>query len=680
MSVLSPKRVLLAVAATAVLATNAFATNPSPRSYPRMAFDAAAGEMILFGGTSPYDGGTKMSYDSNETWSWNGTRWVQRVPAHTPPARAAQAMTYDSTRGRIVMFGGRQMKGIAVAASDIEPITTVRDTWVYDNNDWTEVQTGSAPSARLLASMAYDSLRDRVVLYGGTSVNADGITSTPLYDTWEFDGTDWRQIDNESVKVGRPLLVYDKARSQTILVGSDTELKPHMYRLDTGTNKWVEMTPEKLPDCVNESTMAYQEHDASIVLTGGVCSLATSFDDKTWRWNGSTWAEVKTTVISRGTGMAFAYDSLRFATVMYGGNDALETRPRATTWLFRDSEWKFAFSNSRPNGRSQFVFTGDPVTKQVWLWGGVNEYGGNYNTDLWAYRGGQWYMPIVKDEPASCDSPLSAYDVDRGKLVMACWPAASLDVEIFELDSATATFKQVATTKKKPDARRQAALVYDESLKKIVLFGGYDGSDFKDDTWLWNGTDWTEVTKDKPPNRSLHAMWYDPLAKKTILYGGIGREDIDEKVKRFSDMWAFNGTGWSKLNPSSSPGERLGAQYAVDPASGRLILFGGLRHEVTDPKTNTAVQFYENDTWEWNGAASSWTKLTPEKSPSARQSGRLTYDPVSNRILLFGGFAGFYLSDTWAWNGSSWQILPDIGVRRRASGNVPVIEPPTGND
>jgi Galactose oxidase, central domain len=679
MSVLSPKRVLFSVVATAVLATSAFASNPSPRGYPRMVFDAQTGEIVLFGGTSAYDKGTQRSYDSAETWVWNGTRWVQRYPAHNPPARAAHAMTYDSIRGRIIMFGGRQLKGQATPSTDIEPIQVINDTWIYDNNDWTQLDPPFSPPARMLAGMAFDSVRDRVVLYGGTSVAADGFTGSPLYDSWEFDGTTWKQIDNESVKVGRPILAFDKARNQMILMGVDTSFKTKMYRLDTATSKWVEITPEKLPDCVNEGAVVYQEHNQTLMATGGVCSVTQSFNDQTWEWNGTTWTEIKTSmVLGRGTGMALAYDSLRQYALIYGGTDMLETEPRSTTHIYGAKNWRFAFTAVRPTARSLFTLTGDPGNNAVWMMGGLNEYSAGYESDFWGYRGGQWFRSTAKDLPTNCDAPVAAFDTDRSKLILACWPATSINIEMYEFDGTA--FKNIATTKKKPEARRQPAMVYDQSLKKIVLFGGYDGSNFRDDTWTWNGTDWTEVKKDKPPNRSLHAMWYDPLQKKTIIYGGVGRENIDEKVKRFNDMWAFNGTGWTKLNPSSNPGERLGPQYAVDPNTGKLLLFGGLKSEVTNEDKDIRIQYYDNETWEWNGAANTWTKLSPATSPTPRENGRLVYDPVAGKLMLFGGFGGFFFGDVWYWTGSNWEVRPDVGSdRRRSSGPAPAPAPPTGD-
>lgn len=663
MSVLSPKRVLFPVLATAFLAVSAFAVNPSPRDHAEMVFDSQAAEMILFGGTSAFDIGTQTAYESNETWAWTGTRWVQRFPAHSPSARSAQAMAYDSIRGRVVLFGGRFQTG---TGSD-RTLNLLGDMWVYEDGDWRELTPSTAPSARNLSAMAFDPLRDRIILYGGSELNATKDGAVLKYDTWEFDGTNWTQVNNDQVKVGNPMLAYDSARDQMILVGSDTEAKPHMYRYDPTAKTWIEITPEKMPACANDAAMVYQSHNRTLLLSGGVCAASDSFTDKTWEWNGTTWAEVTTIAISRTTGAAMAYDPLRETTVRYGGTEHLDPLPRSVTMIYNNRQWRFAVLHTRPSPRSLFSMISDPVNNTVWVYGGMGEYNNAWAADLWGYRNGQWFVKTAKNPPASCIAAMGAYDTARSKTVFVCWPDTGLEMEVYEFDGTE--FKAIAVDNDddKPEGRRFGALVYDETLKKTVLFGGYDSQDFRDDTWLWDGTKWTEVTKNKPPNRGLHAMWYDPLQKRVILYGGIGREDIEEHVERFQDMWAFTGSGWTNLNISNTPGRRLGPQYAVDPASGKLLLFGGLVHEITDPEKETGRVFYDNQTWQWDGAANSWTRLEPANSPAARQNGRMAYDPASQRLTLFAGYAGLFFSDVWTWNGSNWEPRPETGGGRRRS-------------
>jgi hypothetical protein len=41
----------------------------------------------------------------------------------------------------------------------------------------------------------------------------------------------------------------------------------------------------------------------------------------------------------------------------------------------------------------------------------------------------------------------------------------------------------------------------------VVLFGGWDGdSTFYDDTWLWDGTEWTQTSTVGPSYRGIPAM------------------------------------------------------------------------------------------------------------------------------------------------------------------------------
>ena len=75
------------------------ATSPPERTVHAMAYDAARGQVVLFGGS----GGGSLS---NETWVWDGTDWVKKLPSMAPSARAYSAMAYDLVRERMVLFGG----------------------------------------------------------------------------------------------------------------------------------------------------------------------------------------------------------------------------------------------------------------------------------------------------------------------------------------------------------------------------------------------------------------------------------------------------------------------------------------------------------------------------------------------------------------------------------------------
>ena len=79
--------------------------------------------------------------------------WTKVTPIPTP--RSDHAMAYDSARQRVVLFGG-----------DLGYSGYFGETWEWDGANWTQVSSGG-PSARSRHAMAYDSARQRVVLFGG---------------------------------------------------------------------------------------------------------------------------------------------------------------------------------------------------------------------------------------------------------------------------------------------------------------------------------------------------------------------------------------------------------------------------------------------------------------------------------------------------------------------------------
>lgn len=656
MSVFTPKRVFLVVVSL-LLASAAFGANPSPRTIARMAFDEREAVGVLFGGRAGQDPTTRLTPSTDETWLWTGSRWVQRFPAHKPDARGAHTMIYDSVRARVLLFGGRQE--VLQADSSAVPIF-FNDLWAWKDGDWTKLETAEAPSSRFFAGMAFDPLRDRAVLFGGTGFAADGKTVQTVFDTWEFDGSQWQLVpDAGSPKVVKPLLVWDGARNEILMVGIGETGATAMYRYIASTRKWEVIAPAKIPPCGNEGNLAYQNHNGKVIYFGGLCSgTSTPTGEDFFEWDGTNWTEITVSEISRAIGQATAYDTARRKLTIYGGVLLLLTAPRSTTQLYANGTIEFQIHVWSPAPRSLSTMSAQPSTDTVWLYGGLDETTTDYLQDFWGYRSGQWFLgPAGENRPATCANPLSAFDGDRNKLVLVC--AGST---VYEFDGAA--WKSF-TPKNTPAVRRFAALAYDAQLKKTVLFGGFDGKNYRNDTWTWDGTNWTEVKNDRPTHRGLMSMWYDPLAKKTIIYGGVGLENLDSDAVRYDDMWSFNGSGWTKMSVSSTPGARMGAQTAVDPRDGKVLLFGGL---LAVPISEEGIeQRFNGETWQWNGAASSWTKLNPAVSPAARQNGSMVFDPASERILLFGGYSGLYYSDLWSWDGETWSPLLEFPKRRRSA-------------
>jgi hypothetical protein len=127
------------------------ATHPSARLRAAIAYDAATGDVVLFGGT----GGRGILGD---TWIWHGSTWTQQAPATSPPGLEDAAMTYDAATGNMVLFGGFN----ANLGGDLA------DTWVWDGSTWAQQHPAKSPPARTNFSIAYDAAAGNVVLFGGT--------------------------------------------------------------------------------------------------------------------------------------------------------------------------------------------------------------------------------------------------------------------------------------------------------------------------------------------------------------------------------------------------------------------------------------------------------------------------------------------------------------------------------
>ena len=113
---------------------------------------------------------------------------------------------------------------------------------------------------------------------------------------------------------------------------------------------------------------------------------------------------------------------------------------------------------------------------------------------------------------------------------------------------------------------------------------------------------------------------------------------------------------WASRTPTTSPSPRAGSQFAEE-GNGRAVLFSGTSPiRDLDPDATW-------ETWEWNGNTGTWRNVSPTVQPPFRWGGSMEFDPVHNRVLLFGGTVPFA-------NPNAGTILTDsLGMGRR-DGNL----------
>ena len=203
-----------------------------------------------------------------------------------------------------------------------------------------------------------------------------------------------------------------------------------------------------------------------------------------------------------------------------------------------------------------------------------------------------------------------------------------------------------------PGIRQGASMGFDPKSGRVILFGGYvaEGQPLNE-TWAWQGNDWTQLDAPGPAARQGASLVLDGDRNALVLIGGNQGNLIF-----FADEWEWTGTAWRRVAGENSPPVAFAATD-YDPTRSEMVMFGGTVHGsggagyIGDPIADTWV--------ERNGA---WTKRTPDSGPTARYSSVAVFDPEARGVVLFGGAAcptadaGF-----WSWagtiDGATWVEL-----------------------
>jgi hypothetical protein len=239
-----------------------------------------------------------------------------------PDGRAEAGMAYDSLRDMIVLFGGRY---------DWTSAAVYNDTWFYDYNTdtWTELFPTIAPSRRVAHHMVYDSESDRIILFGGYS--GPNVDSGTLYnETWVgipgIPGT-WQLMSPAVAPQARVThsMTYDSESDRVILFGGypgvGTQSFYDTWAYDYNSDTWEDLTNlTNHPPRLSSHILEYDSESDRVVLFGGGSWSSTS--DQTWLYdyNTNSWEQMNpTTSPSARCRHESAYDSKADRVIIYGG-------------------------------------------------------------------------------------------------------------------------------------------------------------------------------------------------------------------------------------------------------------------------------------------------------------------------------------------------------------------------
>lgn len=242
---------------------------PPGRTFPGLAYDSARKQLLLFGGNRVLFGaGADTDTFLDDMWIWDGERWSE-LDGERPQARAEPAMVFDSSRKRIVLFGGyRTIDGQSLRLGD---------TWEWDGHRW-EQRSMDGPSARNGAAMAFDSDRNRVVLFGGSGATGD---------TWEWDGNRWQRIATaETAGRFNSVMAYDETKGVIVRFGGWTGTSRVGGTWTYDGAQWKRVLEEG-PPARNHASMVYDRNRDVIVLFGGHDGERVFGD--TWELHAGSW-------------------------------------------------------------------------------------------------------------------------------------------------------------------------------------------------------------------------------------------------------------------------------------------------------------------------------------------------------------------------------------------------------
>lgn len=235
------------------------------------------------------------------------------------------------------------------------------------------------------------------------------------------------------------------------------------------------------------------------------------------------------------------------------------------------STWKRLSPVTSPSARALPAMAYDPVSDRIVLFGGIGN-NGNLN-DTWTFDGTTWTQIFPAVAPPPRNGATMAYDQVAKKLIMFGGfndPEYLQDTWIF--DGATSSWTEAQMLVMPPRATG-AMLFTDPLFGRAMMFGGYNAGrkvPVESNTWRWTDKGWQLLRPSTVPYpRAWGIANRDPLRRNVVLTGGTG------DTIRADNTWLWDGLNWTQESPSTQIPAYLSAGYTFDPEMQAVVVFGG---------------------------------------------------------------------------------------------------------
>lgn len=599
-------------------------TAPAPR-YGHVAFyDPNSNNMTIFGGGT----GSPTSC-VNDVWLLEGANgrsgspmWVQMSPFGTlPTMRIHAAAVYDPTTNSMIVFGGSNC-----AKSVFNDVWVLSNANGQGGTPaWTKlVPSGTAPNGRQSASAVYDSVNNVMTIYGGdangsafgdvwTLSNANGSGGTPQWTQLSPTGT--APMARTGVSA-----IYDSVHDRMTVFGgfyktvtlTDTWVLTFANGIG-GTPAWVKLTPTGTAPSLGYYSAVYDSTaNAMYVFAGSSSASKLSGDDHAFILSNAN--GIGTSAWTRGGpatryAQSTIYDSVSNGMFVFGGQHSLTNTNFSDYWELSGAigsnnlGWKLVVVKGiHPANRGGHVALYDSGSNRMMLFGGEEGFPKPCVNDYWIMTGAN---NVVGAKPTWVSQSISGtlpgvrahhtgvYDSTTNRLIIFggfdCTSTYFNDVWVLSNANAvsgTLAWTQLSPVGPAPSARESSSAVYNSATNTMTVFGGDAGGTTPfGDIWVLsnaNGTGgtpaWTEITTTSGPTaRSGHSATYDAVNNLMTVYGGWDGAHL------LGDSWVLssaNGQGstpaWTQTLPLTTAPTRRFHSAIYDAVHNQMNIFGGV--------------------------------------------------------------------------------------------------------
>jgi len=208
--------------------------NPKPSPPARcgegLAYDQESDRIIMFGGFG-CKGVNDTVYGDTWAYNYNLNSWTKMNPDISPSARIYFATTYDQSNDKVILWGGRRQ----------EPISDNK-IWIYDfNNDsWQFKENIGGPEKPLAyPSMVYRTKAKDIILFGGAILESV-FKGAPINSTWSYSlkQNKWIELFPKisPLPVANHSMAYDTKRNTIFMFGGELQ---GLYSNKVSRDSWI---------------------------------------------------------------------------------------------------------------------------------------------------------------------------------------------------------------------------------------------------------------------------------------------------------------------------------------------------------------------------------------------------------------------------------------------------------